>query len=222
MNKVVLLLAGALSWIVSVAACARYPELVDDVRMLAPLMRSYCTEAMQPAQPVRAEGAVQALAQRLGIAPEVEIYVAREPFEENAFTCGGRILLSPTLLQAPQARLAFVLAHEYAHLVLEHGYELASLALAQARQEQTPVYHIEQLGPLLLRASETVVPVRHRQELQADAFAVRMMRRAGFTDFDDVLELFAQPVQASAQHPAYATRRQALLELTSTATLDSD
>lgn len=215
MRKILGALAALLLCQTLTPAEARYAELVDDPQMLRPLMQAYCAQMLQPAQPLPAGETVMQVANRLGIAPEVRVLVAQEEFAEGAFVCGDRILLSPEVTRANQTWLAFVLAHEYAHLVLEDWRELTRFALAQARREGEPVYHIEQLNPLLQRAAAEVAAARHQQELRADAFAVRLMRGAGFDDFTPVLAMFAAQVEASAQHPAFALRRQRIVELLS-------
>lgn len=119
----------------------------------------------------------------------------------------------------PEDALAASLAHEMGHVLLRHGIEQAcftlqavnpSLALRQAQAEVSAEGWSSEL-----ELGKRMRALSQRHELQADAWAVTLLARAGFAP-DAMSQLFAylaekQPTAAgltAGSHPSTAARAQ--------------
>ena len=124
-------------------------------------------------------------------------FLAMKTREVNAFACpGGFILVSKGLINLCRSEddLAAVLAHEIAHIQLEHGIkaikkgrqsEVAGLLISEAAKEITP----GQLGQLVGLFDKSIGDVvkkmmvngySREQELEADYQALVIMSRVGY------------------------------------------
>lgn len=119
------------------------------------------------------------------------------------------IAASESLALLPEGERAFVMAHELGHILLGHGSKRTELL------RQHPNRHVPH-GPDELRAvplEPAASELAHRQELEADAFALRAIRKLGHGS-DSALALFARQavLDDTATHPRTPRRIAHLLD----------
>ncbi len=150
---------------------------------------------------------LRALVTQLGIA-DVQVVVLRDSPFGRGTSLPGLIVLDATLLEAPRAALAFVLAHEHGHLAARHWKRVADRAahLAQAAglDDATPMLRVVNRAT----PTETV----HAEELEADRLARELLERRGLWSASEVRRFFEEALwsDGSATHPATVIRLQAL------------
>ena len=154
----------------------------------------------------------------------VRVTLARLPGENAYALPSGDIVLHQSMLAAlsSEAQLAFVLAHESAHVFLNHAW-----LSANHRSKRRAAAHLTDL--LLLGNSRSygyfassVEAYSRQQEYDADDYAARILTQAGY-DLDDaagffeVLQRYPMVYEADASqrtHPGISDRRQRLEQLT--------
>lgn len=122
---------------------------------------------------------------------------------------GQTIVLSARLSRLSAAQRFFIVAHELGHLRLAHHAAVSSFvarAVSGAADE------------MAARAAVTsgLTPISHRNELDADAFAVRLMRDTGL-NAEEAARLFDSigEGQDNATHPSAGRRARAIRALIS-------
>lgn len=161
----------------------------------------------------------------------VRVTLARLPGENAYALPTGDIVLHQSMLAAlsSEAQLAFVLAHESAHVFLNHSW-----LSANHRSKRRAAAHLTDL--LLLGNSRSygyfassVEAYSRQQEYDADDYAARILAQAGY-DLDDasgffeVLQRYPMVYEAEASqrtHPGISDRRQRLEQLTQRLTTDT-
>lgn len=102
---------------------------------------------------------------------------------DDGFVHQGRtIVISTRLSRLPVAQRFFILAHELGHVLLQHHAATSRFvteAIKGARDERTA----------RARVYSGLAGISHQAELDADAYAVRLMRKAG-VDPDQAASLF--------------------------------
>ena len=117
---------------------------------------------------------------------------------------GQTVVVSTRLSRLPPTQRFFILAHELGHLVLRHRAAISSF-VAQA-VDSTP----DEPSARALIASG-LATVSHRAEIEADAYAARLMRDTG-RDPEDAARLFDSLGEGAdnATHPSTGARARAI------------
>ncbi len=112
---------------------------------------------------------------------------------------GRVIVVDVSVADLTESERVFILAHELGHVAHEHWAQLGALYKHHIPGEVVPATADPVAGVLGREASA----LSHRQEFEADAFALRLLRRMGEPD-DTPVVLFQQHlplVKATATHP---------------------
>lgn len=88
---------------------------------------------------------------------------------------GHIVLANESLAELPEDERLFVLAHELGHVMQQHWLQMALVYQKWVPGEVTPEVTDAVAGRLGREASV----LAHRQEFEADAFALRLLRRTG-------------------------------------------
>jgi Zn-dependent protease with chaperone function len=146
----------------------------------------------------------------LVISQDVPLLVVRGPL--LAVCLMGRIVAAnETLADLSESERQFILAHELGHVAHAHWAQLSDLYLQHIPGEVVQDKTDAVAGVLGRDASA----LTHQQEYEADAFALRLLKRIGAPD-DTPIVLFQQRlpmVKATATHPGTAQRVAHLREL---------
>lgn len=153
----------------------------------------------------------------------VRVTLARLPGENAYALPTGDIVMHQSMLAAlaSEAQLAFVLAHESAHVLLNHAW-----LSANHRARRRLAAH---LGDLVLLGNgqsydyfaNSVDAYGRQQELDADIYAARLLAEAGYdlsaaAGFFDVLHQYPMVYEAEAvqrTHPAIEERKEKLMAM---------
>lgn len=154
---------------------ARAEDIVDVLRRSQQL-RLEAQPAADPASP-RAERVRRSfaalIAARPGL-PPVDLHVISGPV--IAETVHGHIVLAnESLGDLPEGERLFVLAHELGHVAQGHWLQMALVYQKWVPGEVTPE-HTDAVAGRLGRDASLLA---HRQEFEADAYALQLLRRAG-------------------------------------------
>lgn len=121
-----------------------------------------------------------------------------------AETIHGRIVVAhESLADLPEGARLFVLAHELGHVASQHWQQMGAVYRHWIPGEVKPETTDPVAGPLGREASAT----SHRQEYEADAFALQVLRRLGRSP-QEAFTAFVQQgmLQDTATHPGTRKR----------------
>lgn len=121
-----------------------------------------------------------------------------------AETLHGRIVVAhESLADLPEGARLFVLAHELGHVASNHWQQMGAVYRHWIPGEVKPATTDPVAGALGREASAT----SHRQEYEADAYALQVLRRLGRSP-QDALAAFVQQgmLQDTATHPGTRKR----------------
>jgi Zn-dependent protease with chaperone function len=178
MRRFLVFVFAAASAALSSANAAAEPEIVS-VLQRSQQMR---LDAMRPAdaggpRASTVRRSFDLLVSRLDSPPPVELRVIRG--EIVAETVDGRIVVAnEALADLPEGERLFVLAHELGHVLLGHWSQMGLLYRKWIPGAVTPEETDAVAAPMGREASL----LSHRQEYEADAFGVRVMRSFGLSD----------------------------------------
>lgn len=168
-------------WFVSLTLLLTGPAAFADDRILGVLARSQTARLERTpaadvagvrARTVRAS--LETLARALRFGHPVELRVIEG--ETLAETLQGRILLAnESLADLSEGERLFILAHELGHVELRHWEQIQRLYQKWVPGAVTP----EQTEPVAALLGRDASGLAHRQELEADAFAVRALHLLG-------------------------------------------
>lgn len=133
----------------------------------------------------------------MGLSRPVRLIVVRGPL--LAVCLMGRVVAANvSLADLSESERRFVLAHELGHVAHDHWSQLGQLYKRHIPGEVVQAHTDAIAGVLGREASQ----LSHEQEYEADAFALRLLRRMGDPD-DTPLVLFQHlpMVKATATHP---------------------
>lgn len=165
-----------------------------------------------------ADGCTEARAGRadtLAMAAEIERFRRRVPeaaawpielrecFWDGMVVRGERIVVSTRLARATPAQRFFVIAHEWGHLAGGHHQRFVERAAGLLASGTAEAAVAPALGPL-----------SRRNELEADAVAADLMRRAGLDPEEAARFLDSAGGAGSGTHPSPAARAAAIRETT--------
>lgn len=129
---------------------------------------------------------------------DAKLIVVRGPL--LAVCLMGRVIAANVAIaDLSEAERMFVLSHELGHIAHDHWGQLGALYKQHIPGEVVPATTDPVAGILGREASE----LSHRHEYEADAFALRLLRRVGASD-DTPVVLFTEHlpmVKATATHP---------------------
>lgn len=199
------------SGIAVVVACmagrAQAEDIVDVLRSSQQQRLDSFPMAEDGARSARIRASFQLLRATLGSElPAVELRVISG--ETVAETLHGHIIVANEKLgDLPEGERLFILAHELGHVVSRHWLAMGLLYLRWVPGAVTPSTTDPVSGPMSREASA----LAHRQELDADAFAVGLLRRVGHGS-DDAFATFLHlgMMQDTATHPGTRKRVAAL------------
>ena len=189
--------------VLSMVDPARADDIVDVLRRSQQLRLESqpAADAAGPrAQTVRRSFAALVAAQP-GL-PPVDLHVITGPVV--AETVHGHIVLAnESLADLPEGERLFVLAHELGHVAQRHWLQMAQVYQKWVPGEVTP----EHTAPVADRLGRDASVLAHRQEFEADGFALQLLRRAGH-DPAVALSAFMHlgMTQDSATHPGTRKR----------------
>jgi Zn-dependent protease with chaperone function len=130
--------------------------------------------------------------------PGVRLLVVRSPL--LAVCLMGRVIaVNVSVADLTGSERMFILAHELGHIAHRHWAQLGTLYKHYIPGEVVPATTDPVAGILGREASE----LSHRHEYEADAFALRLLRRLGESEETPIV-LFTQHlplVKATATHP---------------------
>lgn len=178
-------------------------------KMQLEALRRLEVEAANPkAQAIRAS--FDEVMGHLVIGHDVPLIVVRGPL--LAVCLMGRIVVANEMLaDLSESERQFILAHELGHVAHAHWAQLGDLYLQHIPGEVVQ-QHTDTIAAQLGRDASALT---HQQEHEADAFALRLLKRIGAPD-DTPIVLFQQHlpmVKATATHPGTAQRVAYLREL---------
>lgn len=189
----VLLLCGA----------AQAHDEADALRVVARLEAAAdgCTDA-RPGQPDTRAMAAEIERFRRSVPEAAGVDIAlRECFWDGMVVQGERIVISTRLARATPAQRFFVIAHELGHLAGRHHARFVERTAALLASGTAEAAVVPALSPL-----------SRSNELEADAFAAALMRRAGLDPEAAARFLDAAGGAGSATHPSPAARARAIRE----------
>lgn len=125
-----------------------------------------------------------------------------------AETLHGRIVVAhESLADLPEGARLFVLAHELGHVASHHWQQMGAVYRHWIPGEVKPETTDPVAGPLGREASAT----SHRQEYEADAYALQVLRRLGRSPQDAFIAFMQQGMlQDTATHPGTRKRMASL------------
>jgi len=152
----------------------------------------------------------------------VRVTLARLPGENAYALPSGDIIIHQSMLAAlsTEAQLAFVLAHESAHVFLNHAW--LSAAHRTKRRAAAHVSDVLMFGNSRSYGyfAGNVEAYGRQQEFEADAYAARILAQAGYdltgaAEFFNVLNRYPMVYEAQLErtHPGIALRRQRLTDM---------
>ena len=144
--------------------------------------------------------------------------VVRLPDIEAMALPGGQVIVSEHFIDArglSDAALAFVLAHEMAHSILEHERQALTFARMllprQVHRSVSDMYTEMEFNIRLLKAME---PVMQQGELEADELGLLLAARAGYAPEDQMAFIEEEvAMEAGGARPVVATHPSARLRL---------
>ncbi len=140
--------------------------------------------------------------------PEKEIDLVVISGATTAETLHGHIIVAnESLADLPEGERIFILAHEMGHVVSDHWHQMGGLYRRWIPGEVTPA----QTDPVAGLLGRDASGLAHRQEFEADAFALQALRRFGIPPEVAVSAFMRQGMQHdTATHPGTRKRLAAL------------
>jgi len=132
----------------------------------------------------------------------VDFYVIRG--EVIAETLHGHVVVAnESLADLPEGTRLFVLAHELGHVAGSHWLQMGQLYRRWVPGEVTP----QQTGPVAALLGRDASGLAHRQEFEADAFALAALRALGHPPREALSAFMHMGVQHdTATHPGTRKR----------------
>ena len=162
-----------------VTTATRAEDIVDVLRRSQQQRLDALTPApdSERAQVVRRSfEAVRQQLQAVYTLPPVDLHVISGPI--LAETLHGHIVVANvSLADLPEGERVFVLAHELGHVARRHWLQMGLVYRRWIPGEVTP----EQTDPVAVQLGHEASGLAHRQEFEADAFALEALARLGFS-----------------------------------------
>jgi len=191
---------------VALAGQARGEDIVDVLRR----SQQQRLNAMPRARSADHARIVRASFEKLSQAlkPETQIDLVVIAGATTAETLQGHIIVAnESLADLPEGERIFILAHEIGHVASEHWQQMGGLYRRWIPGEVTP----SQTDPVAASLGRDASGLAHRQEFEADAFALQALRTLGFGPEVAVSAFMRQGMQQdTATHPGTRKRLAAL------------
>jgi len=163
-------------------------------------------DALKPAQDAQRAQTVRATFEKLfqALKPDisVELRVVSGPIIAETLR-GDVIVANESLADMPEGERAFIIAHELGHVSQGHWAQMGRVYQRWVPGEVTQDKTDPVAGPLGIEASA----LAHRQEYAADAFALQMLARFGWSADMALSAFLRQGVQHdTATHPGTRKR----------------
>lgn len=202
-----LLWSGVAIVVACLTAQARAEDIIDVLRSSQQKRLDSFSPAADSARALRVRASFEFLRGSLGPAlPAVELRVIDG--DTVAETLHGHIVVANEKLGGlPEGERLFVLAHELGHVINHHWLNMGLLYQRWVPGAVTP----DTTDPVSEPLSREASALAHRQEFEADAFALRVLRHIGHGS-DEAMSAFLHlgMTQATATHPATQKRVAAL------------
>ena len=188
----------------ALASGAAWCEGIGEVLERSQQMRMDAHPVLDPAAPaaVKIRTSFQTVLGAAGQLPALELrVVSGAPLAE---TLQGRVIVvDESLADARESDRLFVLAHEVGHVALKHWPQMRKLYQAYIPGEVVR-QHTDSIANLLGYDASALA---HRQEMEADTFAMRTLRSIGHPPEEAFQALMQQGVHGdSATHPGTMKR----------------
>jgi len=193
--------------LLATAAAAETPEQRADAEIDD--LRAYQLVSRDARATARIEAIFNRVAQAAGTSPQFRVLIANSPAFANAEShANGVIVITEQFARFPEADIAFVLAHELAHLFYGHPRQQTLLSEQLRGRESASSFQLRvafgQLPP------EVISKIRGN-ETDADRLACNWVIEAGYTfDGRDFFRRMSRQPSAnpggSPSHPSYAQR----------------
>ena len=148
--------------------------------------------------------------------PEMDIDLVVIAGATTAETLHGHIIVAnESLADLPEGERLFILAHEIGHVTSDHWHQMGGLYRRWIPGEVTP----SKTDPVAGSLGRDASGLAHRQEFEADAFALEALHKLGFGPEVAVSAFMRQGMQHdTATHPGTRKRlaalRAAMVEVT--------
>ena len=192
----------------AMAGVAVHGESIDAVLERSQQVRADAHPVVDEAAPCveRIRKSFETVLRGAGSVPPVELMVVSgAPLAE---TLQGRIIMGDqSLADVGESDRMFVLAHELGHVALKHWPQMRNLYQAYIPGEVVQS-HTDAVASLLGYDASALA---HKQELEADLFAMRTLRKLGHPTEESVQALMQQGVHGdTATHPGTMKRVRSL------------
>ena len=192
----------------AMAGVAVHGESIDAVLERSQQVRADAHPRVDEAAPsaVRIRKSFEMVLRGAGSIPSVELkVVSGAPLAE---TLQGRIIMvDQSLADADEGERMFVLAHELGHVALKHWPQMRNLYQAYIPGEVVQS-HTDAVASLLGYDASALA---HKQELEADLFAMRTLRKLGRPPEESVRALMHEGVRGDTPtHPGTMKRVRSL------------
>jgi Zn-dependent protease with chaperone function len=191
---------------VALAGQARGEDIVDVLRRSQQQRLDAMPRAPSNDRAMVVRSSFEKLCQALK--PEMEVDLVVIAGATTAETLHGHIIVAnESLADLPEGERIFILAHEIGHVVSDHWHQMGGLYRRWIPGEVTP----SQTDPVAGSLGREASGLAHRQEFEADAFALQALRRLGFAPEVAVSAFMRQGMQQdTATHPGTRKRLAAL------------
>lgn len=186
----------------SLAAAARGEDIVDVLYRSQEQRLATFAPAPEGPRALLVRQTFEHLRDALGPLPAMDFLVIRGPVVAETLH-GHVIVANEALADLPEAERSFLIAHEMGHVANRHWLQMGAVYKRWVPGEVTPETTDPVAGGLGREASGTA----HRQELEADVFALHALERLGLpTDaaFSSLRLMGLQ--QDTATHPGTRKR----------------
>jgi hypothetical protein len=158
----------------TLAMTARGEDIVDVLRRSQQQRLDGFTEAAEGPRATLVRQTFERLRQALAPLPPMDFHVIRGPV--LAETLHGHVIVAnEAMADLPEAERTFLIAHEMGHVANGHWLQMALVYKHWVPGEVTPATTDPVAGALGRDAAGTA----HRQELEADLFALRTLEQLG-------------------------------------------
>jgi Zn-dependent protease with chaperone function len=185
---------------------ARSEDIIDVLRRSQQLRLDGLTRAPSSDRAQAVRNSFEKLCQ--AIMPNARVDLVVISGSTTAETLNGQVIVAnETLADIPEGERIFILAHELGHVVNDHWQQMGGLYRRWIPGEVTPA----QTDPVAGQLGRDASGLAHRQELEADGFALQALRKLGWTSEVALSAFLRQGMQHdTATHPGTRKRVAAL------------
>lgn len=186
----------------TLAAAVGAEDIVDVLRRSQQQRLDAMNPAADSARAQMVRRSFETLREKLAPLPPIDLHIITGAV--LAETLHGHIIVAnESLADLPEGERLFVLAHEIGHVQQHHWLQMGLVYKRWVPDEVTP----DKTDPVAAQLGREASGLAHRQEFEADAFALEAMHRLGLSDdvaFSSLRMLGLQ--QDTATHPGTRKR----------------